>query len=150
MNKQKIRFLQNTWLDIIKNIFSCYIRICFDLDIIFLGNFGTCQIFNYRIDDDYQLWWHYFLTQSIHFIVVVFYSDLFLELFFFSICLVYTIWFISFCGGRILNNKRWKVMNRFKLLLVSKSESVVFYFQAGNVELRFSFQEIQLLFPEPW
>ena len=147
MNKQKVRFLQNTWLDIIKNIFSCYIRICFDLDIIFLGNFGTCQIFNYRIANyDDTICWH----RVFHFFVVVFFSDSFLELFFFPIYLVYTIWFVFFCGGRILNNKRWKVINRFKLLLVSKSKSVVFYFQARNVELSFIFQEIQLLFQERW
>ena len=46
MNMQKVRFPPNTWLDIIN---SCCTRICSDLDMIFLGNFETCQIFNYRI-----------------------------------------------------------------------------------------------------
>ena len=51
MNEQKILFLQNAWLDTINDIFSCCTRICFDLDLIFLGISGTCQIFNNRMDN---------------------------------------------------------------------------------------------------
>ena len=51
MNEQKILFLQNACLDTINNIFSCCTRICFDLDLIFLGISGTFQIFNNRIDN---------------------------------------------------------------------------------------------------
>ena len=90
MNKQKIQFLPNTWLDIINNIFSFCTTICFDFDTSFLLNSGTCQMFKHRIAKYHET------------ILVCWISS-------FSSYFVYSIWFLSFCGGRILKDERWNL-----------------------------------------
>ena len=90
MNKQKIQFLPNTWLDIINNIFSFCTTICFDFDTSFLLNSGTCQMFKHKIAKYHET------------ILVCWISS-------FSSYFVYSIWFLSFCGGRILKDERWNL-----------------------------------------
>ena len=145
---KKIQFLLNTWLDIINNIFNCCTRIGFVLILawFFLGDSGTCQMLNHRITkhDDTSFCWHWvriwLICGPVLFWFVCWISS-------FSIYFVYSILYLSFCGGRILNGKQWKVTNRFKQTVDWFS---FVYFQAPNVELNFLLQEIWVLFPEQW
>ena len=88
MKKQKVRFFSNTWLDIINNFFSCCTTICFDLNEIFLGNSGTCQMFNYITPNMISL---FFVGTDLRFnsFLVVICSDLYVELVFFYFFGVY-------------------------------------------------------------
>ena len=88
MKKQKVRFFSNTWLDIINNFFSCCTTICFDLNEIFLGNSGTCQMFNYITPNMISL---LFVGTDLRFnsFLVVICSDLYVELVFFYFFGVY-------------------------------------------------------------
>ena len=88
MKKQKVRFFSNTWLDIINNFFSCCTTICFDLNEIFLGNSGTCQMFNYITPNMISL---FFVGTDLRFnsFLVVICFDLYVELVFFYFFGVY-------------------------------------------------------------
>lgn len=145
MKKQK-NPISSEYLVVINNIFSCCSRTCFDLDTIFLWSSGICQMF-YRIITNYDgttLCWHWVRSWLVCGRVLFW---LFCWISSFSIYFVYSILYLSFCGGRILNGKRWKVTNRFKQTV----DWLPFvYFQAPNVELNFLLQEIWVLFPERW
>ena len=131
MNKQKIRFLSNTWLDII-NISPGFVLI---LILSFFEIFWPVKCLTTESPTMITL---FFVDTDLEFdlFMVVICSDSYVELVFFIISFVYIIWYPNIWERRILNDNWWRVAKRFEQTTIT----IIFcLFLSSERRIEFSF-----------